>query len=129
MRRKRHPFTVSESALVLATFLNEQAARYFCLTWSQMNPGTFELSHPTGLIGQYRAGVSTPEFVLHHRAAFQDLSAPGRTRYRVVDATKDARKPCFEIRHADSGFLSCYAADRAQAVAYAEGTLRGVVVA
>ena len=52
----------------------------------------------------------------------------GRVKYYVVDVSKDAKKPCFEIRYADDHSLVCWSVSYEEARKYAEGTLQGTVV-
>jgi hypothetical protein len=52
----------------------------------------------------------------------------GRVEYRIVDASAEAKKPCYEIRYADTNELVCYATTMQEAGKYAEGTLQGIVI-
>jgi len=64
---RRTKFLVSCPDDHVARFSEQWHARVFAIALSERMPGhLIEMRAPDGLIGQYRAGKSTPEFELHH---------------------------------------------------------------
>jgi hypothetical protein len=56
-----------------ARFSSQWHARLFAVALSERMPDLLiEMSARDGLIGQYRAGVSTPEFEQHHDSGYYD---------------------------------------------------------
>lgn len=91
-------------------------------TYGCAQPGPHNLAAPKCPRAPAKSKGSTLAMVSHATNAW------GRVKFKIVDASADAKKPCFEIRYADDNTMHSYGTSYEEAAKYAEGTLQGVVV-